>query len=114
MQRGDAGDPGLRILHTVYPTAYLLRLRGNTLPATRGDLAAAFDSAAAWGLALIVDLSALDFGDEELLGHLINARRTSGITLVGPLSDSFRRRLDTAGVSALFTIQPNVAAALGQ
>ncbi|MFE6918816.1 STAS domain-containing protein [Streptomyces rubiginosohelvolus] len=114
MRRERGSDRGLRISHTAYPTAYLLRLRGNALPAAGRNLAAAFDCAAGWGLPLIVDLSALDFGDEELLGHLVDARRTSGVTLVGPLSDSFRRRLETAGVTALFTIHLDVAAALGR
>ncbi|MEU5372493.1 STAS domain-containing protein [Streptomyces sp. NPDC005951] len=112
MYQGHGDEPGLQILHTVYPTAYLLSLRGSTDPTTALRVAEAFDRAAHWSLPLIVDLSGLGFGDEELLGYLMTAHQTTGLTLVGPLSDSFQRRLHTTGLTALFTIHPTLDAAL--
>ncbi|MEU0984065.1 anti-sigma factor antagonist [Streptomyces griseus] len=109
-RRGD--EPGLQILHTVYPAAYLLRLRGNTDPTTDLLVAEAFDRAAHWSLPMIVDLSGLDYGNEEFLSHLMTAHQTTGLALVGPLSDSFQRRLDTTGLTTLFTIHPTLDAAL--
>ncbi|MGW9302153.1 STAS domain-containing protein [Streptomyces cyaneofuscatus] len=100
------------VQHTLYPAAYVLRLEGNADPTTRDVLATAFSLAANWSLPLIVDLSALDFGDEELLGHLIYAHQTSGLTLIGPISDLFQRRLDTTGLATLLTIRPTLTAAL--
>ncbi|MFF5775171.1 anti-sigma factor antagonist [Streptomyces californicus] len=110
MQRRDSDHHSLRIQHTLYPAAYLLRLIGDTHP-TSHELAAAFQHADAWALPLIVDLSALGFGDEELLRRLLHAHRT-GLTLIGPISDSFQRRLDTTGVTDLFTVRPTLDAAL--
>ncbi|MEU5137408.1 anti-sigma factor antagonist [Streptomyces californicus] len=110
MHRRDSDHHGLRIQHTLYPAAYLLRLTGDT-PPTGHELAATFHHAAEWELPLIVDLSALGFGDEELLRHLLHAHR-AGLTLIGPISDSFQRRLDTTGVTDLFTIRPTLDAAL--
>ncbi|MFJ7527934.1 anti-sigma factor antagonist [Streptomyces griseus] len=113
MHRNTGGDEsGLLILHTLYPTAYVMVLRGNTSPTTSGDLDAAFRHAADSGLPLIVDLAALDFGDVELLGHLIHAHRTAGLQLVGPLSPLFQQRLDTTGTTTLLTVQPTLSAAL--
>ncbi|MEU5137428.1 anti-sigma factor antagonist [Streptomyces californicus] len=110
MHRTDSYHHGLRIQHTLYPTAYLLRLAGDT-DSTGSEVAAAFHHAAAWELPLIVDLSALGFGDGELLRHLLHAYQ-DGLTLVGPVSDSFQHRLDTTGVTDLFTIRPTLHAAL--
>ncbi|MFJ5890280.1 hypothetical protein [Streptomyces californicus] len=112
MHQGHGDEPGLQIQHTVYPAAYLLCMRGNTDPATGWLVAEAFDRAAHWSLPLIVDLSELDYGNAELLGHLMTAHQTTGLTLVGPLSDSFQRRLDTTGLTTLFTIHPTLDAAL--
>ncbi|MFI5721489.1 anti-sigma factor antagonist [Streptomyces cyaneofuscatus] len=111
MHWSHSDDHGLRIQHTLFPTAYLLRLLGD-MDSTSYGLADAFSHAAGWGLPLIVDLSALGFGDAELLGHLLSAHQGPGLTLVGPLSGSFQRRLDTAGVAHVFTIRPTLAAAL--
>ncbi|MFB8384558.1 anti-sigma factor antagonist [Streptomyces rubiginosohelvolus] len=112
MHRRHSNHHGLRIQHTVYPEAYLLRLLGDTHPTTSLGLADAFNRAIGWGLPLIVDLSALDFGGEELLGHLINAHHEADLNIIGPISDNFQRRLDTTGASELFTIRPTLAAAL--
>ncbi|MFD7853411.1 STAS domain-containing protein [Streptomyces microflavus] len=102
----------LLVVHATLPSAYVLTLRGRadltTSEALEGDFARATES----GLPLIVDLGALTFGNEELLGLLIGARRTCGVTLVGPLSPSFRQRLDTVGVTAWFTVRPTLTAAL--
>ncbi|MFI5721482.1 hypothetical protein [Streptomyces cyaneofuscatus] len=93
MQRRHGSDPSrLTVQHTLYPAAYVLRLEGNADPTTSDALATTFSLAANWSLPLIVDLSALDFGDEELLGHLIYAHQTSGLTVMGPISDPFQRR----------------------
>ncbi|MFD8061950.1 hypothetical protein ACFXA0_24315 [Streptomyces cyaneofuscatus] len=113
MRRKHGNEPSnLQVQHTLYPAAYVLRLQGDTGPTTSDALATAFSLAADWSLPLIVDLSALGSGDDELLGHLINAHQTSGLTLIGPISDAFQRRLDTVGLSTLFTIRPTLAAAL--
>ncbi|MER8261766.1 hypothetical protein [Streptomyces albidoflavus] len=56
--------------------------------------------------------TSLEHGDENLLGLLIDARRTHGVELIGPLSPSFQRRLYTAGVTHWFTIHPALATAL--
>ncbi|MEU6807922.1 anti-sigma factor antagonist [Streptomyces sp. NPDC046831] len=97
-------------MHTPFPTAYVLSHRSN---ASAGeDLEADFAWATASALRLIVDFGALEFGDDALLGLLINARRTGGLDLVGPLSPSFQRRVHTAGLSAWFTVHPTLTAAL--
>ncbi|MFD8117887.1 STAS domain-containing protein [Streptomyces microflavus] len=102
----------LLVLHATFPGAYVLTLRGGadrtTIDALEDDFALASES----GLPLIVDLGTLTFGNEELLGLLIGARRTCDVTLIGPLSASFRRRLDTAGITAWFTVHPTLTAAL--
>ncbi|MFD4543595.1 STAS domain-containing protein [Streptomyces bauhiniae] len=105
---------GLLVLHAPFPSAYVLTLRGTVNAIAGEDLEDDFARAADSGLPLIVDLGALEFGDETLLGHLITARRTAGIELVGPLCPSFQRRLDTAGVTNWFTIHPSLAAALNR
>ncbi|MER5813877.1 hypothetical protein [Streptomyces californicus] len=46
------------------------------------------------------------------LDHTLNAHQTSGLALVGPLSHTFQRRLNTAGVTDLFTTHPTLDAAL--
>ncbi|MER7857240.1 STAS domain-containing protein [Streptomyces bacillaris] len=108
----DKDETGLLIQHTQYPTAYVMVLRGATGPAAYHQLDAAFRRAAASGLPLIVDLAALDFADEELLSHLLHAHQTSGLQLVGPLSAPVQRRFHVTGAATLFTIHPDLAAAL--
>ncbi|MFD6826646.1 STAS domain-containing protein [Streptomyces sp. NPDC060085] len=103
---------GLLVLHAPFRDAYVLTLRGIADGSTRASLADDFARAADTGLPLIVDLAALEFGDENLLGLLLDAYRGGGLTLVGPLSSSFARRLDIAGLLTLFTIHPTLAAAL--
>ncbi|MFD7734220.1 anti-sigma factor antagonist [Kitasatospora phosalacinea] len=103
----------LLVVHARFPTAYVLMLRGTADASAGEDLEAHFAWAAASGLRLIADLGALEFGDEILLGLLVNTRRAGGLDLVGPLSPSFRRRLHTAGLADWFTIHPTLTAALG-
>lgn len=106
------GSPDLLVLHALFPGAYVLTLRG-TADATCGEgLEHVFARAAATGRRLIVDLAALEFGDEYLLGPLIEACRANGLELVGPLSPSVRHRLEITGITDLFTIHPTLSAAL--
>lgn len=102
----------LLVLHAPFPNAYVLTLRGTADTVTSEGLEHDFAPAADSGLPLIMDLGALKFGDETLLGHLITAHRSDGVELVGPLSPSFQRRLNRTGVTHWFTIHPTLAAAL--
>ncbi|MER8267972.1 STAS domain-containing protein [Streptomyces griseus] len=111
---GSTTSHALHVVHAPFPGAYVLTLRGTADVTTCAALEDDFATATATGLRLIVDLAALEHGDESLLGLLINAHRTTGIELVGPLSPSFRRRLDTAGITGWFTIRPTLTAALTQ
>ncbi|MFQ6144644.1 STAS domain-containing protein [Streptomyces seoulensis] len=110
---GDSHD-GLDVLHAPFPGAYVLTLRGSADIVTADGLEDDFARATGSGLPLIVDLVALTFGDETLLGLLINARQDAGVELVGPLSPTFQRRLDTAGLTAWFTIHPTLSTALNR
>ncbi|MEU0759353.1 STAS domain-containing protein [Streptomyces microflavus] len=111
---GSSTDHDLIVVHAPFPGAYVLMLRGTADVCACEDLEDDFARATRSGLPLIVDLGALEFGDENLLGLLINARRAESAELVGPLSPSFRRRLDTTGVTAWFTVHPTLGAALGR
>ncbi|MER7760195.1 hypothetical protein [Streptomyces sp. NPDC097619] len=109
----DGFGEGLLVLHATFPGAYVVTLRGVAdwnMPESL--LRDHFTRAADTGLRLVVDLGALEYGSEELLGLLLDARRAGGLELVGPLGDSFRGRLDRAGVTAWFTIHPTLTAAL--
>ncbi|MFC7795361.1 hypothetical protein [Streptomyces cinereoruber] len=86
----------LTVVHARFPGAYILMLRGTADRFTSEDLEIDFAAATLAGLRLVVDLGALEYGDEHLLYLLIDARLTSGIELVGPLSPSLKRRFDTA------------------
>ncbi|MFJ8251273.1 STAS domain-containing protein [Streptomyces sp. NPDC094466] len=105
---------GLEIAHYRVRGAYVLVLRGAADIADDPELEDAFIHAMVSGLPLIVDLSELSFGDEELLGHLIHAQRATEFALVGPITPAFQRRLDTTGTTALFTIHPDLTTALGR
>ncbi|MFD5199214.1 anti-sigma factor antagonist [Streptomyces sp. NPDC058375] len=106
------GAPGqsLLILEAVFrdPDFYVLTLRGASCD-DEGGVQAAFTRAMLSKLPLIVDLGALHFGDETLLGHLIKALSRCPVLLVGPLSASFQRRLDTTGADALFIVLPTLS-----
>ncbi|MER5882109.1 STAS domain-containing protein [Streptomyces sp. NPDC001910] len=110
---GDADSP-LHIVDARFPHAYVLTLHGCTDNSTSDLLDGAFtDVAAAAGAgALVVDLGGLEFGDETLLGLLLNARKTRDVHLVGPLSPTFQRRLDTTDTTRVFTIHPTLTHAL--
>ncbi|MFD3973223.1 hypothetical protein [Streptomyces cyaneofuscatus] len=103
----------LEIAHHRVRGAYVLVLRGATDIACDSELEDAFIHAMVGGLPLIVDLSELSSGDEELLGHLINAQRATEFALVGPVTPGFQRRLETTGTTALFTVHPDLTTALG-
>ncbi|MYV70251.1 anti-sigma factor antagonist [Streptomyces sp. SID2131] len=113
----DGAGPAPRdlcIAHTVHPGAYLLTLHGTADAHTTEGLEDDFGYATAYGPRLVVDLSALTHGDETLLGLLVHARRFHDVELVGPLTPRFQRRLETAGVTAWFTVHPTLAAALNR
>ncbi|WP_406251917.1 STAS domain-containing protein [Streptomyces cyaneofuscatus] len=102
----------MHVVHAPFPHAYVLTLRGTADTASSDRLEDDFARATASGLPLIVDLGALEFGDETLLGLLLNARRTTGVELVGPLSPALQRRLDITGVTPWFALHPNLTTAL--
>ncbi|MFJ9352521.1 STAS domain-containing protein [Streptomyces sp. NPDC101237] len=104
----------LLVVHALFPEAYVLTLRGTADVRACEVLEDDFARATGAGLPLIVDLAALAFGDETLLGLLVSARRAGGVELVGPLSPSFQRRLDIAGVGTWFIVHPTLSAALGR
>ncbi|MFJ3819424.1 STAS domain-containing protein [Streptomyces sp. NPDC090056] len=110
--RTDGTDHGLTVLHARFPSAYVLTLRGTADMFTAEDLDVDFAAATTTGPRLVVDLGALEYGDETLLGLLLDAHRTHGVELVGPLSPSFQRRLDTTGITGWFTIHPTLTSAL--
>lgn len=117
MSSSAAGDHGLEVVTTRSedPPADIITLRGDADPATHQHTEDAFASARSNGSDLIVDLSGLAYGDELLLGLLLNARTASPadrVLLVGPISESFRRRLDVTGTAALFKVYGDLPAAL--
>ncbi|MFD4127425.1 STAS domain-containing protein [Streptomyces globisporus] len=109
---GSSTDHDLIVVHTAFPDAHVLMLRGTANAHAHEDLEKDLARAVGTGHRLIVDLTALEHGDENLLGLLIGARRTHGVELIGPLSPSFQHRLDTAGIAHWFTIHPTLATAL--
>ncbi|MFD7794723.1 STAS domain-containing protein [Streptomyces sp. NPDC059759] len=115
-QPGGYADHTLHILDAHFPNAYVLTLRGNTDSSTSELLEEAFSTAlaAAAGEPLVVDLGGLSFGDEMLLGLLLNAQRDGAVHLVGPISPTFLRRLDVTGTLELFTVHPSLSAALAE
>ncbi|MFB8029335.1 MULTISPECIES: anti-sigma factor antagonist [unclassified Streptomyces] len=111
---GDDIEDGLSVLGVTFhgPDAYVLTLRGITGPGDSGVLEEAFARATVAARPLIVDLGALEFGDESLLGILLHARLSHRTVLVGPLSASFSRRLAVTGTTTVFTIHPTLTQAL--
>lgn len=95
-----------------HPTAQVLVLRGAASFSDNEQLEAAFTRAAASHHPLIVDLAGLDFGDDTLLGLLLNARHTNKVILVGPLCPSFLHRLHRTGTDHIFDIRPTLTDAL--
>ncbi|MFF7328901.1 anti-sigma factor antagonist [Streptomyces sp. NPDC008150] len=117
MSSTAAGDRGLEVVTTRHhaPPAYVIALRGDADLQVHKDMEEAFDQVHGSRLDLVVDLSGLTFGDELLLGLLLTARTadpTVTVTLVGPICDSFRRRLDVTGTTDVFTTHPTLATAL--
>ncbi|MFG3041834.1 STAS domain-containing protein [Streptomyces sp. NPDC048330] len=110
--RTSGTDHSLLIVHSPLTDSYVLTLRGIADSRASEDLKADFARATDSRLPLVVNLAALQFGDEALLGLLLNAHQAGGVTLVGPICDSFQRRLDTAGVTTWFTICPTLNDAL--
>ncbi|MFJ4873146.1 anti-sigma factor antagonist [Streptomyces sp. NPDC088757] len=111
----DAAGPvssDLRVIHTVHPGAHVMTLHGTADSVSTDRLAEDFLYATALGPRLVVDLSGLLYGDETLLGLLVQARRFHDVELVGPLVSGFQRRLRTTGVTGWFTVHPDLAAAL--
>ncbi|MGW9436918.1 STAS domain-containing protein [Streptomyces sp. NPDC055607] len=102
----------LRIVHTAHPGAHVLALHGRADASTTDGLEDDFLYATAYGPRLVVDLSGLLYGDETLLGLLVQAQKFHDVELVGPLVPSFQRRLDITGVAAWFTVHPTLTAAL--
>ncbi|MFD7797435.1 STAS domain-containing protein [Streptomyces sp. NPDC059759] len=107
----DAVVP-LHVVDARLPGAYLLTLRGDTHSSCTSRLEEAFHHAAADGGPLIVDLGGLGFGDETLLGLLLDARGIGPVHLAGPISAAFQRRLDVTGTADIFTIHPDLSQAL--
>lgn len=117
MSSTAAGNHGLEVVTTRHddPPAYVITLRGDADLLTHNAMKEAFDHVRDTGLDLVVDLSAMTFGDELLLGLLLAARATEPVTtvfLVGPVCDSFRRRLDTTGTTGVFLTHPDLTVAL--
>ncbi|MEV7673019.1 anti-sigma factor antagonist [Streptomyces sp. NPDC088752] len=108
----DELDRDLIVAHARFPGAYVLILRGTADMFTAEDLDVDFAAATMTGLRLVVDLGALEHGDETLLNLLLDAHRARGVELVGPLAPGFRRRLDTAGIADWFTVRPTLTCAL--
>ncbi|MFJ4964010.1 hypothetical protein EES43_27740 [Streptomyces sp. ADI96-02] len=110
---GPPTDHGLLVLETCFgsPLAQVLSLRGTVGISDERELEAAFARAAAPGHPVIVDLGALYFGDEALLGLLLDLRGSRHTLLVGPLSPSFERRLARTGTRDLFTVHPSLTSA---
>ncbi|WP_333770204.1 STAS domain-containing protein [Streptomyces sp. IBSBF 2435] len=111
---GGTIDNELTVIHARFhtPDAYVLTLRGVADIGRDDVLETAFADAAASVYPLIVDLGALTFADEQLLGLLLTATRTRPVVLVGPLPPTVTRRLALTGTEDVFTIQPNLTRAL--
>lgn len=113
-QPGATADDHLTVLGTRFhsPDAYVLVLRGIAGLDNAEKLDNAFTQAIATGCPLVVDLAALSFADEMLLGLLITARKSRQVILVGPVAPVFRKRLATTGTEGLFTIELSLTQAL--
>lgn len=114
MTPSGAQEPGLRVatVQCGSPPAYVIELRGEADLFTHHLLEETFTRARHSRLPVIVDLSALDYGDELLLALLLSARSSQCVALAGPICPAFRRRLDTTGALAAFDTFPDLAAAL--
>ncbi|MER6391331.1 STAS domain-containing protein [Streptomyces sp. NPDC001523] len=105
----------LTILETrvPHPPARVLVLRGTVDCGDEAELRAAFTRVlAADRLPLIVDLGALRYADESLLGLLLAAR--ARLHLVGPLSHSLVHRLDITGTRDVFRVHTDLTDALAR
>ncbi|MER5775095.1 STAS domain-containing protein [Streptomyces sp. NPDC002039] len=103
----------LTILETrvPHPPARVLVLRGTVDCGDEAELRAAFTRVlAADRLPLIVDLGALRYADESLLGLLLAVR--TRLRLVGPLSHSLTHRLDITGTRDVFHVHTDLTDAL--
>lgn len=111
---GSGAAPGCLVLDARFhdPDACVLSVRGAVDHPARRELETALARAADLGRPVIVDLAAMMFGDEALLGLLLNARQMTPLLLVGPLAPSFKRRLAVIGTEGIFTIHPTLSQTL--
>ncbi|MFE9016867.1 anti-sigma factor antagonist [Streptomyces sp. SID5594] len=115
MQERRLDDLLVRITEYTRPNACVLALLGSTGAWNTPALEHAFHAAAATERPLVVDLTGLYFGDEVLLGILIQAHASiRGLVLINPATSSFARRLHRTGVEELFNTQHTLSLALAQ
>ncbi|MFE3516298.1 anti-sigma factor antagonist [Streptomyces sp. NPDC059166] len=117
MSSTAAENPDLEVVTTWHdtPPAYVIALRGDAEPLTHDRLEDAFAQVRRSRLDLVVDLSETAFGDELLLGLLLAARGAAPshtVVLVGPICESFQRRLDVTGAARIFAAYGSRVAAL--
>ncbi|MFJ9078758.1 hypothetical protein ACIRO3_26485 [Streptomyces sp. NPDC102278] len=95
------------------PPAWILLLRGAVNGCDEEELRAVFTRALAHPrVPLIVDLGSLEHADAFLLGLLLVARTRTRLHLVGPLSRSFKHRLDVTGTPDFFRVHATLTDAL--
>ncbi|WP_432101324.1 STAS domain-containing protein [Streptomyces sp. WAC 04229] len=115
MQEHPLEDLLVRISEHTRPNACVLALLGSTGTWSTPVLRQAFHDAEATRRPLVVDLSALDFGDEVLLGLLLEAHTSpQGLVLLGPVTGTFARRLQRTGADQIFNTQNTLSLALAQ
>ncbi|MFF7878383.1 STAS domain-containing protein [Streptomyces californicus] len=115
MQERRLDDLLVRITEYTRPNACVLALLGSTGAWNTPALEHAFHAAAATERPLVVDLTGLYFGDEVLLGILIQAHASiRGLVLINPATSAFARRLHRTGVEELFNTQNTLSLALDQ
>jgi len=108
------GEPGLDVVTTQLgsPRVFVISLRGEADLFSHPRVEETFTRAGESGLPVVVDLSALVYGDELLLGLLLKARFSGELALVGPICDSFRRRLSITGTESAFDTHATLREAL--
>jgi anti-sigma B factor antagonist len=111
---GDGGGAGvMRVGLRRDGAAAVLAVSGEvdmaTAPRLRRDVLAALRDAPE---ALVLDLTGVTFLGSAGLTVLVEARRSAGTALRVAAGHAARRTIEVAGLTALFSVHPTVAAAL--
>ncbi|NJP65681.1 STAS domain-containing protein [Streptomyces spiramenti] len=94
------------------PPVQVLALRGSVDARTCDEVTRSVVRARSRSLPVVIDLGGLSFGDETLLGILLDCRDDVTTAFVGPLAASFERRLARTGAVGVLTIHATLGQAI--